>query len=222
MKNHVFAKFGARTLLICLLAVIVSLVVSTSPLALAQDRLDPFSIEVRAPADALARRAGNEVFLAFNPPLSTTALGDTFTVTIEVQSGTQRIDGAEVHVNFNPSVLEVISLTAGSSLPIQIVAPTYNNTLGRIEYAAGKFAPGPFPSGTFDLLTIEFEAVASAPTTTDLQFSLVFPRKSEVTFNGRSVLTAAIDGSVELLEPDADGDGFVDTADNCPFVANPS
>jgi hypothetical protein len=81
------------------------------------------------------------------------------------------------------------------------VINSFDNPAGEIDYAAGIFASS--ATGTFDLLTITFEALA--PTSnTDLTFApLVSPRKSDAAYQGVSVLTDVVDGAVEISDETA-------------------
>jgi hypothetical protein len=54
-----------------------------------------------------------------------------------------------------------------------------------------------FPSGAFTLATITFKALAPTASTS-LTFNTTSTRKSEVTFNGSSVLAGDIDGSIVI------------------------
>src|SRR6056297_1967628 len=57
---------------------------------------------------------------------------DTFTVTIALQTGnSQTVDGAEIHFDFDPAILQVRAVTALSNpqLPTEILgAPKFDNT----------------------------------------------------------------------------------------------
>jgi hypothetical protein len=133
--------------------------------------------------------------LAVVPITTTVNVSQTFSVNVQVQAGAQQVDGASAYLNFNPTHLQVISLAPGTTLPI-VLQNSYNNTTGRIDFAAGNLAP-PHPAGTFTLVTITF--TAQAPTSgTPLTFNSVPPRKSDATFGGASVLNHTEDGMVVI------------------------
>ncbi len=141
-----------------------------------------------------------EVVIAVEPAVITVTEGTTFSVTVEVRAGNQQVDGAEAHLDFDPAVLEVVELTPGDSLET-VIQRQFSNVTGTIDFAAGTFAD--FPSGTFDLVHIQFQAVAAAPASTTLEFQREPPRQTNVTFRGESVLDAVIDGRVVVQGPTA-------------------
>ncbi len=116
----------------------------------------------------------------------------SFTTVVQVQTSGQTVDGAEIHLDFDPTMLEVISVVPGSTLGVAILPPVFDNTAGTIDYAAGTFSP--FPSAAFDLLAITFRAKAAGTSTIRIPVADV-PRRSDVTFAGTSfiTLTAPVD-----------------------------
>lgn len=125
-------------------------------------------------------------------PAAPLTVGQTGTVVIQVQTGGLSINGAEIHLDFNPAIIRVDALTAGATLPLPLVAPVFNNSAGAIDYAAGTVSN--FPTNTFDLLTIQFTALAPGATTLRIPLAAV-PRRSDITAGTGSVfnLTAPID-----------------------------
>ena len=143
---------------------------------------------------------GNTVTLALSPSTSNATVGQNFMVTIQVQSGVQLVDGAAAYLNFDPTILQVVSIQAGSSLPVPIQSQ-FNNTLGTLDFAAGTFSS--FPSGTFTLAVVTFSPTTTTAGTT-LAFNLTPPRQSDVTFGGHSVLTTLPQsGTVIVTAPTA-------------------
>ncbi|MDT0608488.1 immunoglobulin-like domain-containing protein, partial [Croceitalea rosinachiae] len=135
------------------------------------------------------------VFFVVNPETSNVTEGATFSVVIEVQANDQQIDLAEVHLTFDPTIVEVSGLTTGTTLPAPLVPPVFDNTLGAIDYSAG--ITSNFPSGTFDLLTIEFEAVGSG--STNLSFvDPDGPASTTATFGAANVLTGTTGGLINI------------------------
>lgn len=117
-------------------------------------------------------------------------IGNTFSATIRV-NGTGLVDAAEVHLTFDETVLQVTGLTAGSSLPVPIQAPVFDNNVspGTIDYAAIIFSTD-VPAG-FDFLTIDFQVIGtSSPTVVDFDGAL----PSKVSLDGPNIL----DGTTPL------------------------
>jgi len=136
--------------------------------------------------------SAGSVIMATMPQTSSVTLGDTFDVQIPVQAGAQELDGAAAYLNFNPAFLRVVSIAPGSTMPV-VIQNTFNNTAGRIDYAAGLL--GGTASGSFTLMTITFEAVG-VTAGTPLAFSTILPRQSDVSLLGTSMLGSLQDGVV--------------------------
>ncbi|MFN7118380.1 MAG: carbohydrate-binding protein [Saprospiraceae bacterium] len=142
-----------------------------------------------------------QVNLGIKPTPVQAKIGDTFSVTVEVQAGTQLVDLAEVHLNFNPAVIRVKSITPTGPLTALVLVPaSFDNINGTIDYAAGVTTN--FPSGTFNFVIIECEAIANG--ISGLTFNKVFPRETQVTGQNGSggsagnVMGNAVDGSVTV------------------------
>jgi hypothetical protein len=151
--------------------------------------------------------------LTLNAP--TLEVNATLTTTVQVQTNGQAVDGAEIHLDFDPALLEVISAVPGATLGVTILPPVFDNTAGTIDYAAGTFSA--FPTATFDLLTITFRAKAAGTSAIRIPAADV-PRKSDVTFAGSSFITvtAPVDlGSVTI-------NGGVVATPEPPIVTGPA
>jgi hypothetical protein len=120
----------------------------------------------------------------------------TITVTVQVQAGSQQVDGAAAYLNFDPTLLQVVSLTPGTTLPVPL-ANSFDNTAGTINYAAGNFSN--FPSGTFTLVQIALKGVAETPSTT-ISYNNTNPRQSDATRGGQSVLGSEFPATVKVTQ----------------------
>lgn len=140
-----------------------------------------------------------DVFFTIEPPITTVDEDDTFTVTVEVQANAQQIDLAEVYLSFDPTVLEVQSVTPLSTtvLPSVLVAADFDNTAGSVQYGAGNFST--FPSGSFDHLQIEFKAIGGPSTTIDF-FDPAGVPSTNATFGGVNVLTGTLGATINVNE----------------------
>jgi len=74
--------------------------------------------------------------IAVSPASKEVWQSDVFTLDILVQAGSQPVDLAEAHLNFDTTYLEVLSITPGSTLS-SVLQNTYSNAAGTIDYAAG-------------------------------------------------------------------------------------
>lgn len=130
------------------------------------------------------------------PANTTVAVGQTFDLTLEVRAGTSTVDGAAAFLNFDPAVLQVVSVTAGGALPVPIMNQ-FDNTTGSLDYSAGTFSG--FPSGTFTLATVRFSAVGVGSAAL-VMFNSTPPRRSDVTFGGVSLLGILLHGTVTVVD----------------------
>jgi hypothetical protein len=148
-----------------------------------------------ASGGAIVTPSGGTVVMAVTPSTSQMKVGDTLEIAIEVQAGSQDVDGASAYLNFDPTYLEVVDMTAGGDLSLEL-ENSFDNGAGTINYAAGKLT-APYPSGNFDLVTIRLTAKAET-TGTSLEFQSNPPRRTNVTFNGASVFDHAENGSITV------------------------
>jgi len=137
-------------------------------------------------------------------PLSSSVVKDqVFAVDIRVAADGQFVDGAEVHLDFDPLYLEVVNGDGQPASEIEsgeifdvLLRNHVNNAAGEIDFAAGKLF-GELPSGTFVLATIRFKALqGTGGSNTQLAFSTELPRKTDVTYGGSSVLASTTSGSM--------------------------
>ena len=134
--------------------------------------------------------------LAITPSVSTVAVGQDFDLVLEVQAGTQVVDGAAAYLNFDKTYLQVVSITPGSSLP-EVLENNFDNATGQLNFAAGVLPPDLNPTGTFTLATVTFHA-QTITAGTSIHFYDVDPRMSDITFGGQSILGETQDGSVTI------------------------
>jgi len=134
-----------------------------------------------------------------DPSLVTTYAGGVFVVDVVVEAGSQPVDGAEAHLDFDAGVLQVVEVTAGTTLPSEIQS-IFDNAAGTVDYAAGVLTGDP-PAGTFVLATIRFQALASTVgLPTPLSFAFAAPRITDLAYQGSSILSSFADGAVMVEE----------------------
>ncbi len=142
------------------------------------------------------------VRMILSPSEITAGIGERFDVNIEVEinAADQVMEEALAYLNFDPEVLQVQELTPGSDLP-SVLRNRFDNSVGHIDFAANK-PTAPYPSDTFILATISF--VTLRPTNnTFISFNQELPRKSDVTFDSRSVLSSTSGNLVSIMIPTA-------------------
>jgi hypothetical protein len=154
--------------------------------------------DARRPA-TLARSSQplNDVNMLIQPASTSVKPRELFTVSVQIEAGSQTVDGAQATLNFDPALLEVVQMTAeGEILPEQLMNE-FDNQRGSINFAAGTFEN--FPSGTFDVVQVQFRALAAVEETT-LTYQFDKPQDSNVTFGGASVLGGAVDGVISVRD----------------------
>ena len=141
-----------------------------------------------------------EVNISLQPSTEDVGVGEIFELVIQAEAGDQPVSGIDAFINFDPTYLEVLSVTPGASLPT-VLENTYDNTAGTIDYSAGKLGE-PFPTGTFTVATIQFEALAPTSPSTALTFSTSVPRETRADYAGNDV-TGALTGGTVSISPGA-------------------
>ncbi len=98
--------------------------------------------------------------LAFNPNNITKYPGQTFTVDIKVNTGSNQVVSADLVIGFNPQVLQATSISIGSFLPnTSEIYKNIDNQTGLITYSFYTFATNA-KSGEGTLASINFTAKA--------------------------------------------------------------
>ncbi len=132
--------------------------------------------------------------LAIAPSALTVRPGERFTVEVQVRT-TQPVEGAAAYLNFDPTVLQVASITPGGALP-EILLNEVDNMQGRVNFSA-RALNAPFPEHDFIVATLALTATTDSPGSL-LSFETTSPRQSDVTFSGRSILNRALNGQVQV------------------------
>ncbi|SDE79765.1 Por secretion system C-terminal sorting domain-containing protein [Pricia antarctica] len=123
-----------------------------------------------------------------NVPASVTVEpGGTFSVRIDAQTGGFPVNGAEVHLNFDPTILQVANvnvLTTELPIPIGAGSDIIDNLQGQVDVIRGTFGAG--ISDDFDFFEIDFQVVGTG--NTSISYNSVFPRETNMTSGGNSIL----------------------------------
>ncbi len=149
---------------------------------------------------SLATAQGNVVDIVVLPSSQTVASGN-FDVTIQAECNGQEITGVSAFLDFDTTYLEVVSITAGPTLDLGL-GNTYDNSAGTINYSAGTFTE-PYPTGTFTVATITFNAKAETPLESSTLITLhsVSPRTTDADFGGDSKLNGTTGAEVTITGP---------------------
>ncbi len=133
------------------------------------------------------------------PSSKTVEVNDTFTLDIYVYPNGQPVDAVDAALTFDPTYLEVLSVTGSSSGLNNEMYSKFDNTKGTLTHSRYTF--GPFPDSTFRLCSISLKARAATAGTI-----LAFTGATDATFTGLSVLHSTIGGTVIITSPYPPGD----------------
>ncbi len=136
---------------------------------------------------------GSGVTMLVSPAASTVTTNSQFDVAINVSAGSQPVDSVQANINFDPSFLQVVSVTPGSTLTTAIAGPTTGS--GTVDYSAGIL--GGSATGTFTVMTIRFKAIGSSGST-NISFNTGGSRNSDVLYSGDSKVTGRTGGTVTI------------------------
>lgn len=150
----------------------------------------PVSVSVAAP---------DNVALAVAPAANTIALGETFSMTIQVQAQGLPVDRVAGYLNFDATVIEVVDIVEGATLP-ELEVSNFDNQAGHINFVAA-YAGNPPPSQDFVLATVTFRAIA-AEAQSILLFNDSAPRQTAIFYNGTDYLSTTGSGEISVIPLD--------------------
>ncbi|MCX7881493.1 MAG: cohesin domain-containing protein [Patescibacteria group bacterium] len=100
-------------------------------------------------------------FLKLDPATVSISSGNTFQVSVIVDSGSEQITGTDFHINFNSSLLEAQSVAAESFFP----NVTNNITSGDVYIAAMVNEIGSYKTGSGTVAKVTFKALTNGTAT---------------------------------------------------------
>jgi len=134
------------------------------------------------------------VSLTATPATTAICAGSTFDVTIRADKiDTQPADGVEMSLKFDPSQLQVNSVTNSGVLDFELDS-THDNTTGDISFYAIT-SDNPAQTASFDVMTISFTAIGNAKTTV-----LDLLDNSKLTNAGETVLASVVDNTLTFSQ----------------------
>lgn len=136
--------------------------------------------------------AQNNVNILATPQSQTLNIGETATITILVEAGTQQVSGVQLIMNFDPTKIKIASpsLIPGSILT-EIFLDTFDNTAGELKFIAG-VQTGSSTTGTFDAVTFDVEALEST-VLTEFTYDLTSILKTKISFETNQDLVGTSD-----------------------------
>ena len=139
--------------------------------------------------------------LSLSPSSQSVNVGDTFTVSINLDTQGASVDGVDIrYLNYNPALLQVQQVTPGTLMPIT-PANSINASVGRITFSQVVVGGSQY-KGSGALATITFKVLASGNASVTFNHTALNTTDSNVASNGSDVLTAVINGSYTVNNPD--------------------
>ena len=151
----------------------------------------PFKYPLRGPESPSVAAT---VYVAFSPSNRTALINEAFNINVTLDSAGQPVGGADFYIGFNPSFLEVVSLSAAGPTS-SLIAPTYDNGLGRIRFGLN-ISGNPVVNGA--VATIRFRAKAAGTSTQQFDPSPQWTG-TQVTYSGNPYPLGKGTGSVTVL-----------------------
>jgi len=114
-----------------------------------------------------SKAVGENVSLTLSTGRSTFVPGETFQVSINVNTNNLNMTGAELYLNYSKDLLEATSFQKGTALPTVLKEGSFSNTTGTASIALGcgigETGASPFNgSGQLAVLTFKSKAVGTA------------------------------------------------------------
>ena len=135
---------------------------------------------------SIATTYGQLVDIVATPQTTTLNVGETTTILIQAEAGSQEVNNVQLVINFNKNELEVVGNTvtpgtqfAGISLNRIIQNPNDNN-LSQIQFS-GDAGPASSITGTFDVFSMEVKALA-ATNLSEFTYVITDNPRSKVSF----------------------------------------
>jgi hypothetical protein len=132
------------------------------------------------------------------PAASSAQVNDTFNLSIRVDN-IANLTAFELHLSFNPGVLEVVQVTNGGFVAADFTAQnTFDNAAGTIDYAVAQMNRAP-AQGSGTLLSITFRAKSDGSSPVTLRATQAVPSGLLLSdSNGMAIQASWVDGSVNV------------------------
>lgn len=126
--------------------------------------------------------AGGTVDLSLTPTPISIAQGGTFNLAVNMDAKTNQVSAAQVQVNYDPTVLEAQSISAGTFLSVVLLPGAINNGAATITVGA---PPGAPVSGAGTIANLSFKALKA--TATSVSFDVTNTQVAAIGLTGNQV-----------------------------------
>lgn len=131
--------------------------------------------------------------LSLVPASSNVAVNQTFTVDINLDSGSFPVSGVDIYkLNFNPSILEVVQVAATNLIPNTLIN-TFDNASGKIQLSQTTAGGSTF-NGSGKIATITFKGKTVGSANVSFDFILGNTADTNVAVAGEDKLTSVSKG----------------------------
>jgi hypothetical protein len=115
---------------------------------------------VKPTATPVPTKTPSGVTISMSPTTGSITGGSSLTENVNIFTASQQVSAAEIHITFDPSKVHVSSITAGTALPVVLVAGTFDNSAGTASITLGSQPTSPL-SGSGTLATVNFTGIAN-------------------------------------------------------------
>lgn len=111
----------------------------------------------------IRKKAAPASSIAILPSTKTVNSGEEFTLSVELNTATNEIRGAELHITFDANLLSLRDFLPSTTLPTVFVSPRVDNTAGTASITLGA-QPSNLFSGKDVIATLRFQAKTAGGT----------------------------------------------------------
>ncbi|HSA07960.1 MAG TPA: cohesin domain-containing protein [Candidatus Moranbacteria bacterium] len=160
-------------------------------------------------------KAATDAVLSFDQATVSVETGDTVTLVARVNPGTNEVGAVELDVTFNPSILQLDSITRSDAFNTTLGGPTIDNTGTEDTDGTGSIdvglltSPATYITTTSDVATFVFTALSTATNS-----PVVFAATSDASAHGEYVVLTRTPSRVTVTDPEEPGDS------TAPVISN--
>ena len=136
--------------------------------------------------------------LAIEPATSSIAVNETVSVSVNI-TDVANLTAIEIHLSFDPNLLEVVEVTNGGFLqPDFVVQDIYDNAAGTLDYAIAQMNQPPV-SGTGTLITVVFRAKTPGSSSIRFQGTNAAPEGALLSDpEGKAIRVSLVNGDLNI------------------------
>jgi hypothetical protein len=127
---------------------------------------------ISLPPGWLQASSSSGALMAFSAEEMTVAVDEVVTLTLDIDPRGELVNGAMVHLSFDPDLVEVVEVTLTDHLSLVLAEPLVDHQQGVVRFGAGVL--GQTLSEKFSIATLSLKVKAATPGTT-ITLADVFP-----------------------------------------------